>query len=163
MTTKANFTEQEWELLLLSPTHAATYVMTADMSVMGVMREMKALSTAMTKLQPPADAQELVSSVVSDIEARAKNKEKIKSSGVAEGQEGQDGREATRQGLRQTATLLDHKCSAAEAAGYKQWLLAIGQAVAEADKEGSHFGIGGVRVTDKEKTALAEMNTYLGL
>lgn len=163
MTTKADYTEQEWKLLLLSPTYAGTYVMTADMSVMGVMREMKAMSKAMTTLQPPAGAQELVSAVVSDIEAKAKNKEEIKASEAEEGKDGQDGREPARQGLRQTADLLDQKCSADEAAGFKQWLVGIGQTVAEADKEGSHFGRGGVAVTDKEKTALAEINTYLGL
>lgn len=47
------------------------------------------------------------------------------------------------------------------AAGVKQWLLDIAQSVAEADKEGSHFGIGGQRVTEKEQAALAEINTIL--
>ncbi len=82
---------------------------------------------------------------------------------VEEGQEGEDGREPARQGLRQAADLLDEKCLSEEAAGFKQWIMDIAQAVAEADKEGSHFGIGGVKVTNKEKAALAEIKSYLGL
>jgi hypothetical protein len=59
--------------------------------------------------------------------------------------------------------LLDAKCTQEEAAGFKQWLLDVAQAVAEADKEGSHFGIGGQRVSDKEQTALAELTTLFNL
>ena len=160
MTTIKDFTDDEWQLILLAPTQAATYIMTADMSVMGAFREMKAMMKAMLELQPAPAAQELVSSVIEDIQTKSKNKEKIE---APEGKKGEDPREPARQGLQQAAALLDQKCSAEEAIGYKQWVAAVAQAVAEADKEGSHFGMGGVRVSDKEKTALAEINTYLGL
>ncbi|HET6444744.1 MAG TPA: hypothetical protein VFI27_09220 [candidate division Zixibacteria bacterium] len=72
-------------------------------------------------------------------------------------------REVIRQGLQKADDLVDARCSLEEATGFKQWLLDIAQAVAEADKEGSRFGIGGVRVTDKEQMALAEIRTALGL
>jgi hypothetical protein len=63
--------------------------------------------------------------------------------------------------LRQAAALVEAKCSPEEAAGFKQWLVDVAQAIAAADKEGSHFGIGGQRVSDKEKAALAELDKLL--
>ena len=159
MTTKDNFSEQEWRLLLLASTHATTDIITADMSTVGAMREMK----AMMHQDPSSDAQELVNSVTTDYQARTKKKQGLEPPKVEEGQEGEDGREPARQGLRQAAALLNEKCPPEEAAGFKQWLMTIAQEVAEADKEGSHFGIGGVQVTDKEKAALAEIESFLGL
>ena len=73
-------------------------------------------------------------------------------------EEGQDPREPARHALQQTAVLLDEKCSPEEAAGFKQWLIGLAQSIAEADKEGNHFGIGGQRVRDKEPAALTEFN-----
>ena len=163
MTTKDNFSEQEWRLLLLASTHATTDIITADMSTVGAMREMKAMMEAMMHQDPSSDAQELVNSVTTDYQARTKKKQGLEPPKVEEGQEGEDGREPARQGLRQAAALLNEKCPPEEAAGFKQWLMTIAQEVAEADKEGSHFGIGGVRVTDKEKAALAEIESFLGL
>lgn len=163
MATKENFSKEEWTLLLLAPTYASTYVITADMSVVGALREMKAMANAIMHHEPPADARELANAVIADIQARSKEKQGLEGSPTEEGQEGQDGREPAREGLRQAAGLLDAKCPPEEGAGFKQWLLDIAQAVAEADKEGSHFGMGGVRVTDKEQAALAEIKSFLGL
>jgi hypothetical protein len=163
ITTKENFTTEEWQLLILAPTYAATYIITADMSIMGAVREMKAMMNTVVHPNPPAAAQELVNSVSADIQAKTKNKEEIKAPEIEKGQEGADGREPARQGLRQAAALVDERCAPEEAAGLKQWLLDIAQTVAEADKEGSHFGRGGVMVTDKEKAALAEIASFIGL
>lgn len=45
-----------------------------------------------------------------------------------------------------------------EAAGYKQWLMGVAEATAEAGKEDGFVGIGAVRVSDKEKTAMQEIS-----
>jgi 5-formyltetrahydrofolate cyclo-ligase len=158
MTTKNDFSAEEWELLTVAPVNAGSYIITADLSVMGAIREMKALGKALKDPTPPAAAQELVTALITDAEAQAKNKEEKE---TAPAQEGEEVREQIRQALQQTATLLDAKCTREEAAGFKQWLQDVAQAVAEADKEGSHFGIGGQRVSDKEQTALAELTTLL--
>ena len=158
MTTKKDYTTEEWDLLIKAPPAAATYIITADMSVMGAMREMKALGKALKKPNPPDSAKELVTSIVADIQAKTKNKEKMDAPTAVEGE---DAREPTRQTLRDTTVLLNEKCTPEEAGGFKQWLLDIAQSVAEADKEGSHFGFGGVRVTEKEQAALAEIKDIL--
>ncbi len=160
MTTKENYTTEEWNLLITAPPAAATYIMTADMSAIGAMKEMRALSKALNKPNPPANAQELVTSLTADIQAKTKNKERMEAQTTAKGE---DAREPNRQTLRDTAVLLNEKCTPEEAAGFKQWLLDIAQSVAEADKEGSHFGIGGVRVTEKEEVALSEIKSILNM
>ena len=147
MTTKQDFTSEEWNLLLAAPVHAASYIMTADMSLMGAIREMRALDKMITNPAPPESAGQLIGSVIADIQAKSKNKEKLV---APPAEEGQDPREPARQGLRQAAALVEAKCSPEEAAGFKQWLVEIAQTVAAADKEGSHFGIGGQRISDKE-------------
>jgi hypothetical protein len=160
MTTRTAFTSEEWTLLLLSLTNVTGYVITADMSVMGALKEMKAMGKAVEQQSAPPAAQELVSALVADLKKKSDNKESVAAPEVKEDDEA---REVMRQGLQEAAGVLDAKCSPEEAAGFKQWLLDLAQTVAEADKEGSHFGFGGVQVTDKEKKALAELRSTLGL
>ena len=160
MTIKTDYSNEEWNILLQAPTNAATFVMTADMSVMGAFKEMKALGKALEKPSAPAAAQELVDALVADYQAKTKSKESVDAPQI---EDNQQARQIVLEGLGQAANLLDDKCTPDESAGFKQWLRDVAQAVAEADKEGSHFGMGGVRVTEKEETALAEIESTLGL
>jgi hypothetical protein len=158
MTTKQDFTPEEWNLLLLAPVHAASYIMTADISLIGAIREMHALGIAVTNSSAPERAGELVASISADIQAKSKNKEKV---AAPKPEQGQDPREAARQGIKQAITLVEAKCSPEETAGFKQWLVDVAHAVASADKEGSHFGVGGVLISEKEQAALAEIDALL--
>lgn len=159
MTTKQDFTTEEWNVLTLAPVNAATYVMTADMSVVGAFREMKALGKALEHPTPPENARGLVNALLAEVRAKSQNKEKLE---APQAEEGADPREPARQGLQRAAAIVDAQCSPEEAAGFKQWISDIAQTVAAADKEGSHFGIGGTRISDKEKEALAEIDAMLG-
>jgi hypothetical protein len=158
MTTKQDCTTDEWNLLLLAPVHTTTYLMTADMSVLGTIREMRAMDKFFTESSPPESAGGLIKSLLADIEAKSKNKEKP---AMPNAEEGQDPREPARQGLQQVAALVDAKCSPEEAAGFKQWLVEVAQAIAAADKEGGFLGFGGQRISDKEQAALAEIDAIL--
>jgi len=158
MTTKKDYTVEEWNTLTTAPLHVSTYIITADLSAMGAMRETKALSKELKHPNPPEAAQELVTSVVAELPAKSKNKGSEKPAVI---EEGEDPREPARQGLRETVVLLNEKLTSEEAAGFKQWLMSVAQTIAEADKEGSHFGRGGVRVTEKEKEAMAEIEAIL--
>ena len=63
---------------------------------------------------------------------------------------------------REVAALLGRKAPS-EADGFNRWLLGSAQRVAQADKGGGIFGIGGVQVNKAEKTALAEVAQALGV
>lgn len=64
--------------------------------------------------------------------------------------------------LKQVATLADSKAGA-DAAGFKRWLAALAERVAQASKEGGFLGIGGTRVSEQETTALRDIGVALGL
>lgn len=107
MSTKADFNAEEWTLLLQSITNSATYVMTADMSVMGALKEMKAMGKAVEELQASPAAQELVGSLVSDLKEKGENKDSVAAPEVKEDDEA---REVILKGLQEAAGVLDAKC-----------------------------------------------------
>ena len=63
--------------------------------------------------------------------------------------------------LREVSAILEAKAPG-EAAVFKAWLRGISQRVAEASKEGSFLGVGGVQVSDAEKATLADISKALG-
>ena len=64
--------------------------------------------------------------------------------------------------LREVSEILDAKAPG-DAAAFKAWLRGISQKVAEASKEGSFLGVGGVQVSDAEKATLADISKALGV
>ena len=69
-------------------------------------------------------------------------------------------RESTER-LREALAILGEKGSPEDVEGYKQLVLAIAQAAAEAHKEGGFIGIGGKPISDEEKAALDEIRAVL--
>jgi len=63
--------------------------------------------------------------------------------------------------LREVSTILDAKAPG-DAAAFMLWLRGISQKVAEASKESSFLGVGGVQVSDAEKATLADISKALG-
>jgi hypothetical protein len=160
MTTKADYTEDEWAGLVRAPILAGAYVAVSDMSFFGMFGEMTALYKTMTEGDVPEAASGLIEAVVAAIEDSKDAKEKLK---LPE----------TKQGATQAAQLvhqlgldlevLDRKSTPEETRAFKDWLIQIAQATAEATKEGGFLGIGAVRVSDKEKMALATLRHELGI
>jgi hypothetical protein len=161
MTTKANFTPEEWNLLRRAPMMAGLVVVAASPSgPVGILQETFAVGKvlAAAKSQSPG---ELISSIVADLttdEGRkaarpadlvGKSPEQIKSSAL--------------DSLRQVGTLLDQKTRPEESQAVKRWLHDTGKRVSEAAKEGGFLGVGGTQVSDQEKTALNELGRSLGV
>jgi hypothetical protein len=65
--------------------------------------------------------------------------------------------------LRDSAALIDSKASADEARAYKQFVVTVAEAVANAHREGGFAGIGGTPVSDNEQAALDTVRATLGL
>jgi putative Ca2+/H+ antiporter (TMEM165/GDT1 family) len=160
MTTKADYTEDEWAGLVRAPILAGAYVAASDMSFFGMIGEMTALYKTMTEGNVPEAASGLIEAVVAEIEDSKDAKEKLK---LPE----------TKQSATQAAQLvhqlgldlevLDQKSTPEETRAFKDWLIQIAQATAEATKEGGFLGIGAVRVSDKEQMALATLRHELGI
>jgi len=160
MTTKADYTDEEWAGIVRAPVLAGAYIAVSDMSFFGMIGEMTALYKTMTEGDVPEAASGLIEAVVAEIEDSKDAKEKLK---LPE----------TKQSATQAAQLvhqlgldlevLDQKSTPEETRAFKDWLIQIAQATAEATKEGGFLGIGAVRVSDKEQMALATLRHELGI
>jgi hypothetical protein len=113
------------------------------------------------KTNPSAD--ELIKAVTEDLmtsEGRTNAREGVKAVATSGDFAGMKDRALAE--LKQTAAILDAKAPA-DATAFKAWLGHIAQVVAEAGTEGGFLGFGGVKVSDKEKATLAEINKFLGI
>lgn len=163
MTTKADFTPDEWDRLLQAPVAAGFYVMLADPDFVGILRELKALSRSFEKLTVPPEAEDLIGSLVADLRAMSGRREHLP--GSEDFTEGGPGEIRVRllADLRALGPILAARTTPEEAAGFGRWLYGIGLAVAGASREGGFLGIGGVRISEKEKVALKELADALGV
>ncbi|MDD4254677.1 MAG: hypothetical protein PHP59_04790 [Methanofollis sp.] len=162
MATKADFSTGEWGRLLQAPVAAGFSVMLADPDFTGILRELKALSRAFDRLEVPHEAEELVGSLVADLRAMSERKEHLPGSeDFTEGRP-EEIRVRILEDLRGIGPILAARATPGEAAGFREWLIGIGRAVAEASREGGFLGIGGARVSEKEKAALRELAEVLG-
>lgn len=162
MTTKTDYTEEEWELLLQAPVSVGTLIITADIGVTSMVKELKGMFKGMVERPVDDAAQDLVGSLLDDIKAKSENKEQMEMPDT-KGKDAEAVKAELLRSVREAASLVDAKCDPAEAVGYKHWLMGVAQGTAEAGKEGGFLGIGAVRVSDKEKAAMEEISQTLGL
>jgi hypothetical protein len=162
MASKANFTTEEWVLLLEAPMMAGMAVSAAEPSgLFGMLKESFATGKLLVQAKSDAAANELVKAVADDYataEGRKAASDGLKAK-LGGGQPG-DIKAKALDGLRQAAALVASKAPA-DAAAFKAWLAQIGQSAAEAASEGGFMGFGGVQVSDAEKATLAEIATAL--
>jgi hypothetical protein len=154
MTTKAQFTPEEWNSLLSAPSLAALYVALASPGIVDSVKESLAAATAIAKAAQEAPANELMGALITDYKDRealkgARPQVEMKDPAQVKGD--------VLNGLRTVGALVDAKATPAEASHFKQWLYQIAQASANAAKEGDFLGIGGQRVSAEESAALKEI------
>lgn len=170
MTTKADFSPDEWESLIEAPMKIA-YAIIASGTPGPIQLAQETFAVARATVEPTVNAtpNALINAVASDIKAATQDSEGRKAAREGLQEDIKDVtniaqlRAAGIEGARAVATLLATKAPADEAAGFKQWLLGIAQRVAEAAKEGSILGFGGTRVTDEEKATIGELASALGV
>ncbi len=154
MASKADFTAEEWDVFRKAPTLAGLMVMWASPSgPIGVMRE----STAMAQSLREEDVQartELLQVLAEDLRSNytiykveANDAEAVRTEALAE--------------LRKLAALLRDKATEEEAAEVKEWILRGARNVAEAAREKTILGFGGVKVSVEEETALTLIEVAL--
>lgn len=161
MTTKKDYTTEEWNQLLESPLQAGYYVIYADPSITGMFKEMKALFKAVLEQAIPDGAQELVGSLVADIKEKSENKEEMPSSDDMSTGDPKEIMARMLKFVQGVAALVDAKATSEEATGFKEWLYAVAKAVSEAAKEGGFMGMGGEQVSENEKAALENLKSSL--
>jgi hypothetical protein len=144
MTGKADFTEQEWDLVLEGPPSAGMFVVTAQRG--GTIRETLAIARAYVEARQQHGESELLDEIVAakpEIDhTRYHSLEEL--------------RQHALQHLRDSVELLDRKASPDEVEGYKRFVLTLADKVASAHREG------GASVSDAERAALDEIAASIG-
>ena len=144
MTGKADFTQQEWELVLEGPPSAGMIVVTAQRG--GTIRE----TLAIAKTYVEARQQHGESELLDEIVAAKPELEHTRYHSVAEL------KQHGLQHLRDAVELLERKATPGELDGYRRFVLTLADKVASAHREG------GASVGDAERAAIAEISTSLG-
>ncbi len=144
MTGKADFTQQEWDLVLEGPPSAGMIVVTAQRG--GTIRETLAIAKAYVEARQQHGESELLDEIVAakpEIDhTRYHSVAELKQHGL--------------QHLREAVELLERKATPGEVEGYRRFVLRLADKVASAHREG------GASVGDAERAAIAEISTSLG-
>jgi hypothetical protein len=150
MTKKAAFNAEEWSIVAEAPLLAGMRVAAAERG--GTIRESLAVGQAYASAREHQGASELLDELVGSppaIDAR-----RLQQSG--------DIVAASDERLREAVRIVGEKASADELESYRWFVRTVAEAVAQAHKEGGFLGIGGRRVSEKERAALDEIGRELG-
>jgi hypothetical protein len=160
MTTKADYTPEEWDLLKKAPLMMAAAVIVSDLSgSVGVAKEFLSMAQAVEETGQQGDVNELIAALVADLQAP----QAAQSDASEEPLDLSEAREKALAESREVAALLAQKTTSAEADGFKRWMLSIAKRVSEAAREGGVLGIGSKLVSEKETTMLREIAAALGI
>jgi hypothetical protein len=144
MTGKADFTEDEWKLILEGPPSAGLIVISAQRG--GTFREAFAIGKAYAEARKEHGDSELLDEIVAAKPERDHTRyhsyEELKEAGL--------------QHLRDAASLLQLKATPEELDGYRRFVLDLSERVANAHREG------GQQVSEAEQGAINEISTSLG-
>jgi hypothetical protein len=157
MTSKNDFTDEEWAQVLRAPFVAGLAVSLSDPG--GPIEAGKEqMATIRTTMAPPSREQ-LLSEVALDVQAMAQRREHpLKGYRPAEGA---DPREQLVEELGATRSLVESKATPEESAAFGQWMVEVAQAAADAAKEGGFLGMGATQVSDREQAMLDRVRETL--
>ncbi len=163
MATKTDFSSTEWEVLRDTPHLVVLAVAIAGGSgIFGSIAE--AIAPSGTIIEALKGSNQLLREVCEKEEIKASIKS-IKSLSKAShdyaGIQAALRKEATDKS-RAALDLLRQKGSSEDIAAYRDFLLKLGEKVANAAKEGAFLGFGGERVSEHERTLLAELAEAVG-
>jgi len=161
MTTKADFTADEWNQVQRAPFMAGLAVVAASPSgPFGVMKELFAVGKMLSEVKTQGASNELIKALVADIEAGAKD---LNAPAELKGKTPDQVKSYAIESCRRAGALIEEKAKPEEAQAFKQWLVSASQKVAEAAKEGGFLGFGGTRVSEQEAATIKELSTTLGI
>jgi hypothetical protein len=159
MTTKADFTDEEWARLERAPFVAGLAISLADPGgpIEAVKESMAALKTVTEAAQSGGQG-DLVDALAKSVSEKAQHRQNpladFKPRGALAGEE-------ILEELRAANALVTEKATPEEAAGYREWLLTAAKRAAEAAKEGGFLGFKAERVSEGEQKMLDKLGEVL--
>ena len=153
MANKADFTPEEWKIIVAAAPMAGLAVTCASPNgPWGVMKEMLSMGMAMAEMLQKGSSNSLIAELAADLKARQTKPEPPR--GLKDPEQC---KESALSHVRAVNELVNRMVTSEEADEFKKWLLAIGRRVAEASNEGGIFGFGGERVSEAEKNVLRQI------
>jgi hypothetical protein len=143
VTGKADFTEEEWEVVSEGPTSAGMIVTTAERG--GTFRESFSMAKAYTEARERHGASELLDEIVSakpKVDRHASSPDDLETKGL--------------QHLRDAVAALEAKATPQELEDYRGFVVGLAERVAHAHRED------GQEVSDAERAAIEKIQGALG-
>jgi len=155
MTTKADFTDEEWTRLKRGPFNAGMAISLSDPGGPSeVVKETAATLKTVTGAGEQGDRGELVAAIAADVAAETKARKNplsdFKPKGALAGQE-------ILEELTAVNRIVSDKATTEDAEAYRAWLKDAAQEAANAAKEGGFLGFHAVRVSEGEQRMLDEL------
>ena len=157
MTTKSDFTEDEWVQVRRAPFVAGMAISLADPGGPIEMAK-ESMATIKSATNPPSREQ-LLAEVALEIQAMAQERHNpLKDYQLSKGE--QAGQQILAE-LRAVKGIVATKATPEETTAFSQWLLTTAQAAADAAKEGGFMGFRAVQVSQGEKDMLDQVRSAL--
>ena len=158
MTTKSDFTEDEWVRVRRAPFVAGMAISMADPG--GPIELTKETSASLKSATNPPSREQLLAEIALDIQAMTQDRQNPL--GDFKPTKGSDPRQQLVDELAAVTAIVSSKATTEETAAFRQWLLNTAQAAADAAKEGGFLGFGAVQVSEGEKSMLDQLRAAIG-
>jgi hypothetical protein len=158
MTTKSDFTDDEWVRVRRAPFVAGMAISLADPG--GPIEMAKETMATIKSATNPISREQLLTEVALDVQAMTQQKQNpVK--GFALDKSNKAGPQVLDE-LRAVQAVVASKATAEEAAAFGAWLVSSAQAAADAAKEGGFMGFGAEQVSQGEKDMLEQVRQAVG-
>jgi hypothetical protein len=160
MTSRTDFTDEEWQRLGRAPLVAGMAISFADPG--GPIEAVKETNAALRTVLQAAETGEhgeLVQAVAKDVAEQARHRHNPLADFKPRGA---DARQEIEDEMRAVNALLVAKTTPAEADEFRDWLKAAAQATALAAKEGGFLGFHAERVSEGEQQMLEKLGEIFG-
>ena len=154
MTTKSDFTEDEWSRIVRAPFVAGMAISLADPG--GPIEATKETIATLKSATNPPSREQLLAEVALEVQSMTQQKQSPLG-GFRPTADGPPAGEQVLEELRAVQALLAAKAEPDEAAAFGQWLVAAAQAAADAAKEGGFMGFGAQQVSEREGAMLDQV------
>jgi hypothetical protein len=160
MTSKADFSDEEWTRLRRAPLIAGMAISLADPGgPIEAFKETSATLKAVLAAAEGGDRGELVEAIAGDVRDQARGR-KSPLAGFKPSKGATAGVEILDE-LREVGRLVSEKATPEEAAAVRAWLLTVAQEAADAAKEGGFMGFHAERVSEGEQRMLDQLERAL--
>jgi hypothetical protein len=155
MTSKQDFTDEEWTRVRRAPLVAGVAISLADPG--GPIEVAKETAATLRSATLPPSQEELLAAVAFDVQALARQRQNPL------GDFRPTGGQQILEELRAVNELVTAKATPQEVEAFRRWLVAAAQAAADAGKEGGFLGFGAERVSAGEQRMLDQVRAAVGM